>query len=110
MARIDRTYSSADIIRFWCNNLDSREKNRVVLFFWIILPGMLLRINFLRVILDRMSEILPIRQLRTLTRIISILLRILEGVSPGAWTSLIFSDPETKRIVVQCIRDYRSTS
>lgn len=33
MPRKDRTFSAADIIRFWCNNLSLDEKTQVMVFF-----------------------------------------------------------------------------
>ncbi len=33
MPRLDRTYTAADLIRFWANNLNKREQNELKSFF-----------------------------------------------------------------------------
>ena len=36
MPRRDRTFTAADVIRIWCDNLDSGEKAEVAIFFLAI--------------------------------------------------------------------------
>lgn len=106
MARIDRTYSSGDIIRFWCHNLDNKEKNEVIRFFWIIVPGLLVRLDLVRIILEKVAGVAPQRVVRVIARVVSILLKILSGVGVRTWVNILFQDKSTREAIVQCIKKH----
>lgn len=103
MARIDPSFNAGDIIRLWYKNLDSDERKEVLLFFWFIVPGLLLSSDQVLSVLSSIADLLPRRGYRRLVRLLVILLRLLRRFGSEIWVEIIFRNVKTKRQVIGCL-------
>lgn len=102
LPRADRTFTAADIIRFWCRNLDSFESFQVLMFFVFIAAPIQLE-----TITSTAEDILEnVPALRGTVRFIALLnraLRVLSGLSPRILSSLF--DTDTFDVIVECLEE-----
>lgn len=103
MSRIDPTFNPGDIIRFWCNNLTNSEQNEVVVFFWLLLPGIMLDNKTIAAIFDLISELTGSRIQKILIKVLIAYIKLLRRISNTIWAEVIFNNEETKKEVIKCI-------
>lgn len=102
MARKDRSFTPGDMVRFWCNNLEKDEKWWVFLFFYLIVPGILLTDEELDAIFKMLVNALPDPIARTVIGIIRRLAPLLRRIIQRVQVELIFSSP-LKDEIIRCI-------
>lgn len=103
MPRKDRSFTAGDVVRIWCDNLDDNEQKEVFLFFFLIVPGILLTNSETLSILDIMKELAPNFIYRGIVMVVSQYLKIIRLIINSIWAELIFSNKRTKKEVIKCI-------
>lgn len=103
MARKDRSFSTADIIRLWCFNLTDEEQNEVLLFFWLIVPGILLDNTRIESIIRIIQEIVSNRLLRLILAVLERYLSLIRRILNRWWVEIIIKNEKIKKEVIKCI-------
>lgn len=102
MGRKDPSFSSADIVRVWCNNLTPKEQSWTFIFFFTVVPGILLTDEELDFIFTVIKEGAPTVGAKLLIEIISFAMKPLRKILNTVWAGLIFDGPLEKE-VLRCI-------
>lgn len=110
MPTTNKTFSGGDIVRLWCNHLTQKEQNEIVLFFLLIVPGILLTDAQLTLILTTIRKHMPGRIMRGVISLLIRYSRFLRGIIHEVWANIIFENEDTRREVVKCIEKRVSSS
>jgi hypothetical protein len=95
--RKDLTFTSGDVIRFYCENLTEKEKDDVQFFFYIILP----LTQGIEVLLDVIERNVKDPRIKLVVKSIQILWKAVLAIAPEA---LSFAIPESiKKEVIKCL-------
>lgn len=100
MPRKDRTYTNLDVLRIFCNNLDKTERNKVLLFYYVIVPAFF-GFDF---ILDTITLLIPGRTGQFVQRLFSILGIALSKVKIPIIVSLL--PPGDKKVIMECLETF----
>lgn len=98
--KIDRTFTNRDVLRIFCNNLDKSEQNKVLLFFWLILPAFF---GF-DLIIDAVLFLLPGRAGRLVSRGLTIAGLVLSRFSAILLTLMV--PKEDQDVVLACLNKF----
>jgi hypothetical protein len=97
MPRKDPTFSDADVIRIYCENLTESEKDNVDLFFYVYRP----LIGGLPVILDLIGANVRDPKTRLILSLITRLWDAIVGLSPKAISGAI--PKSIRKVVIRCL-------
>lgn len=103
MARKDRSFSGGDIVRIWCHNLTQEEQNEIVLFFLLIVPGLLLTDLQTKAILLRIESVVSGRFARALVKFFIRYTAKLRLIVNSLWADIVFKNELTRKEVIRCI-------
>ncbi len=109
MAREDPTFTSGDMVRFWCNNLDKSEQRWVFLFFWTVVPGILLTNEEIEDIFGLLGDVIGGGLSKLAQLGIFIFLKTIRRWLNVTWTELIFANPNMRKEVIKCIDETLKT-
>lgn len=104
MAREDPTFTSGDIVRIWCNNLDKREQNWVVVFFLTVVPGIMLTTRQIEDIFNIVGTIVGKRSVAIIIDLLLAFLAPMRGWLNSTWAELIFTNEDMREEVLKCIQ------
>lgn len=102
MGRKDPTFTPSDIVRFWCNNLESNERWWVFLYFYLIVPGILLTDEELDAIFEMLQAALPGQVSRAVIGILRRFVPWLRRLITRVQVEIIFYSP-LKEEIIKCI-------
>lgn len=100
MPKKDRTFTNRDVLRIFCRNLDKKEQNKVLLFFWLILPAFF---GF-DLIIDAILFLIPGRIGRVITRVLQIAGFALSRYSAEIITLMV--PKEDQDVVLACLNEF----
>ena len=102
MAKKDKTFTSGDIVRIWCNHLTAKEQIDIFLFFFFIFPGIALDNETLRDIFDEVKKRIPNFAFKLIMRFSFAYLKVIRRVFNKAMANIIF-DSSAREEVIECI-------
>jgi hypothetical protein len=103
MPRKDPSFSGGDIVRLWCHNLNENEQNEILLFFLLIVPGILLTDFQTRAILLKIERVVPGRLMKLLVRFFIRYTAQLRLIINSLWAEIVFENELTRKEVIRCI-------
>ncbi len=105
LSRKDSTFCAADIVRFWCKNLDPQEQLEVFVFFVLFVPAVAPVEVFAAKIEQHVLRLVPARPARQIVRI---LLRFFPRVIRLRTDILVLLlRPALRAVVRDCLEDIR---
>ena len=105
MPRNDPTFRAADIVRFWCKNLDPQDQLEVFIFFVLFVPAVAPVEVFAAKIEQHVLRLVPARQ------IVRILLRFFPRVVRLRTEILVLLlRPALRAVVRDCLEDIRQVT
>ena len=108
LPRKDPTFHAADIVRFWCKNLDPQEQLEVFVFFVLFVPAVAPVEVFAAKIEQHVLRLVPARPARQIVRI---LLRFFPRV---VWLRteilVLLLRPALRAVVRDCLEDIRQVT
>lgn len=102
MGREDPTFTSGDIVRIWCNNLDEEEQKWVVIFFITVVPGIFYSNKQVIEVYELITQFVKNKLLTRLIKFAIKNMRILRRILNVEWANMIFESPLRKE-VIKCI-------
>ena len=93
-----------DLIRIWSNNLSEDGKRDVVLFFYLIYPGLAVTSDTLKLMLDILGQATNNSFLKVVIRMSIRFLTQIRVISNNAMVSLIWGDSPIGREVSKIVR------
>lgn len=103
MAREDRTFTSGDIVRLWCNNLDKEEQDWTIIFFLTVVPGIYLTNAEVIAIYEKVAEFIKNRYMKLVIKYAIKHMKVLRRFLNSEWANLVFEGPLRKE-VLECIK------
>ncbi len=108
LPRMDPTFRAADIVRFWCKNLDPQEQLEVFIFFVLFVPAVAPVEVFAAKIEQHVLRLVPARPARQIVRI---LLRFFPRVIRLRTDILVLLlRPALRAVVRDCLEDIRQVT
>lgn len=105
MPRDERTFTSGDIVRFWCKNLDDNERLWVLVFFWTVVPGIILTDTQIERIFDFIGTFVGGKLSKIALNGIFFFLKPLRLWLNTTWVKLVFANPDLRKEVLACIEE-----
>lgn len=102
MPEINKTFSSSDHVRIWCDHLTAQERLDVILFFWIIAPSLFIGDDEADEVLEKVGLFVTGGIANVLFFIFRRLLATIRRILLKAMSDLIFSTPMAK-VINECI-------
>lgn len=101
----DPSFTSGDIIRIWCNNLNDKEQLEVFLFFITVYPGLILTNEQLSDIFEIIDEFTSNTLFSLAVKGITAYMKILRMFLHKTCINLIFDSP-AKEDIIKCVTKF----